>query len=411
MREKIGLFMVCVIGLAVYLSIARAQSVPQLINYQGRLTNAAGQPLTDGSTVDLTFAFYGAATGDTAYLTVLQEDVLVTGGIYNVLIGSGTITPGTESTLADVFQKHTEVWMGVKVDMETEMAPRSRITSVPYAMSVDPTLIGDMIGKADWDGDGFNKTGGLIDCNDGNASIHPGAPELCDGLDNQCSGDAGYGYIDEGCVCTDADNDNYFAEDFCGTGVDCNDGDSAINPGEIDDSIDGIDQNCDGYDGPPLYMFSNDSGFWGNIVGGRAGADSICQTDIAYYPDLPTANVKAFISINDTDEIRDMPANYGVPTTRWIVGPTGKKIADDWADLLDGTIDQTLMDAEIVSWYWWSGSWEDGSLDPDNCSGFTIMGTDGMAGHYNQTGNLWIWDGIATSCNLYEYYILCLAWE
>jgi len=84
-----------VIFLAVVVGIAWAQSVPQLINYQGRLTNAAGEPL-DGVTVDLTFAFYGVESGSTPlYLTVLQEDVLVTGGIYNVLIGSGTVTPGT----------------------------------------------------------------------------------------------------------------------------------------------------------------------------------------------------------------------------------------------------------------------------------------------------------------------------
>jgi len=92
--------------------VTMGQSVPQLINYQGRLTDPSGQPL-DGVTVDITFSFDGTATGGTAYLSVLQEDVLITGGLYNILIGSGPITPGTESTLSDVFQKHVDVWMGV----------------------------------------------------------------------------------------------------------------------------------------------------------------------------------------------------------------------------------------------------------------------------------------------------------
>ena len=46
----------------------------------------------------------------------------------------------------------------------------------------------------DFDGDGFGNPGQLdcpmgaaLDCHDGNASIYPGAPEACDGLDNDCN--------------------------------------------------------------------------------------------------------------------------------------------------------------------------------------------------------------------------------
>jgi len=174
------------------IGISRAWSAPELINYQGRLTDSAGQPL-DGVTADLTFTFYGVETGSTpTYLTVLQEDVVVTKGIYNLLIGSGTVTPGVESGLADVFQKHQDVWMGVKVDSDQEMTPRERITSVPFAINaahVDPSYIGDIIGNPDWDGDGYLKTGNTVDCNDGNPAINPGASEVCDNaIDNDCDG-------------------------------------------------------------------------------------------------------------------------------------------------------------------------------------------------------------------------------
>jgi hypothetical protein len=43
----------------------------------------------------------------------------------------------------------------------------------------------------DSDGDGYSIT---ADCNDGDASVHPGAVEACDGVDNNCDGS-----IDEGC--------------------------------------------------------------------------------------------------------------------------------------------------------------------------------------------------------------------
>lgn len=47
----------------------------------------------------------------------------------------------------------------------------------------------------DSDGDGYCSTStGGTDCNDGNSSIYPSAPESCDGLDNDCDGT-----VDEGC--------------------------------------------------------------------------------------------------------------------------------------------------------------------------------------------------------------------
>jgi len=36
----------------------------------------------------------------------------------------------------------------------------------------------------DDDHDGWSECAG--DCNDANVAVHPGAPEICDGIDNQC---------------------------------------------------------------------------------------------------------------------------------------------------------------------------------------------------------------------------------
>jgi len=56
-----------------------------------------------------------------------------------------------------------------------------------------------------WGCDSYTTRSGP-DCEDHAAGIFPGAPELCDCMDNQCPGDVGYGLVDEGCT-PDADCD------------------------------------------------------------------------------------------------------------------------------------------------------------------------------------------------------------
>jgi len=92
------------------------------------------------------------------------------------------------------------------------------------------------------------------DCDDTDASISPGATELCDDIDNNCDGQ-----VDENLDITyfeDADADGYGNPNVtiiaCTTpmgyvvdNTDCDDTDGAVNPGAAE-TCDGVDNNCDG---------------------------------------------------------------------------------------------------------------------------------------------------------------------
>jgi|GEM_PF-2044221 len=69
----------------------------------------------------------------------------------------------------------------------TTEPPATTTTSVPATTSTTTTTMSSTC--VDADGDGYSPTDGAcgqIDCNDQNATVHPNAPELCDGLDNDC---------------------------------------------------------------------------------------------------------------------------------------------------------------------------------------------------------------------------------
>lgn len=112
----------------------------------------------------------------------------------------------------------------------------------PDAVSCPPVC-------TDNDGDNYSIEGGEcgpVDCDDTNATVSPGLAEICgDELDNTCND-----VVDEGCViepiCTDNDGDSYAVEGGeCGL-VDCDDTDADVNPGAVEDCTDSIDNNCNG---------------------------------------------------------------------------------------------------------------------------------------------------------------------
>ncbi len=100
-------------------------SAPPTMNIQGSLTDATNQPVADGD-YSITFRIYNAESGGNEVWSETIADVSVTDGIFSVLLGS------TNPLGASVFVEDDR-WLGIQLEGESEMAPRSPLVSVPWS--------------------------------------------------------------------------------------------------------------------------------------------------------------------------------------------------------------------------------------------------------------------------------------
>ena len=105
--------------------------------------------------------------------------------------------------------------------------------------------------ELDLDGDGFSPQEG--DCDDARATSHPGAPEWCNGKDDDCDG-----VVDE-----DLDQD---LDGFTVCQGDCADNDPAAYQGATE-AIDGRDNDCDGFVDNHNDQFDDDGDGWSEDQG------------------------------------------------------------------------------------------------------------------------------------------------
>ena len=129
----------------------------------------------------------------------------------------------------------------------------------------------------------------------------------------------------------------------------------------------------------------------GNI-GPRNSADALCAAN------LPAgfSNYRAFIGYSATDSITNMASNYGMPTNLPIQSVTNVVLANNWADLMDGSIAVSLSSANVTNEFWWSGA-QDGNGNfitgtTPSCFDWTSSsGSDaGRWGNKFQTNSTWL---------------------
>ena len=192
-------------------------------------TYCGGTVITASGGAGGTIYYQGTTSGGTSTALASSSQVIVASGTYYFRAQSAAGCWGPEGSVVIVIN-----------------------TPVPY--------------YADVDGDGYGDPGvstfacspplGYVsdntDCNDANNTVYPGAPEICDGLDNNCNGST-----DEGVLNTyyaDADNDGFgnplVSTQACSqpggyvsNNTDCNDANNTVYPG-APEICDGLDNNC-----------------------------------------------------------------------------------------------------------------------------------------------------------------------
>ena len=108
------------LGLESEGEVAAAGTVPSHIFYQGRLADAAGDPIT--GTYVMTFSLYTQLSGGTSIATDTHS-VSVNNGLFRTYIGFP----------AQHYNGQT-LFVGVQVEGDAEMEPRHYLRPVPYSM-------------------------------------------------------------------------------------------------------------------------------------------------------------------------------------------------------------------------------------------------------------------------------------
>jgi hypothetical protein len=142
---------IAVIGIA---SLSAQAAVPQLINYQGRLTDGGGSP--ENGVFSIEFTIYDAPVAGAVLWSEVQAAVTVTDGLFSVNLG-------TVVSISDITFSGADTYLGIKVGADPEITPRSRITSSAYSNRISTidgssggTVTGDVNINANSIGNGLN---------------------------------------------------------------------------------------------------------------------------------------------------------------------------------------------------------------------------------------------------------------
>lgn len=127
------------IALAFLLSASAWAQVdpPDLISFQGILRDSAGEPLS--GTFDMVFSFYDADSGGNVlwreeFSSIVLPQITIDGGLFTATLGDTFHkTSGSEPDLHTLFGTYSDVYLGIQIGVDSEMAPLIQVFSKAYA--------------------------------------------------------------------------------------------------------------------------------------------------------------------------------------------------------------------------------------------------------------------------------------
>ena len=284
---------------------------------------------------------------------------------------------------------------------------------------------------ADADGDGFGGSDisvssceaidGMVedstDCDDLDPDIFPGAPELCDGVDQDCDDVVDEDALDRVEYHQDADGDGYGDPDaselacdqpsgFVLSDNDCDDTSAEVHPGADEIPGDGVDQSCDGTDpcadldcdGETDLVFPEYVGSTSPVFSPSGGRYSAATTSLSSQASLGAASSDldqdgyvdvVFASVDDGGEAVVHWGSASGPSESTALGASGaSQVAiadldgDGWDDVVFGV---WYVDGYETESLIWMGS-EDGFAEPIEVETHSVASLD--VGDLNGDGDL-----------------------
>jgi hypothetical protein len=395
------------------LALPLGAAVPGQVDFQGLLLDSGGQKVNGA--VDLIFTLYDAPAGGIALWTETHPDVQVTDGVYGVTLG--TTTPLTPALLGT-----GNVHLQIAVDGET-LTPRRQLLAVPYAVRAQTAENAENVGGVsggfyteivqNFPFDGGNPPND--DPSEGTGDVDG------DGLQNFVDPDNDADGLSDTAELAQASNINLVTPVISGfsptsvfgnvpqtitvlgsnfePGITVSFGIDAPTPtgltatsftvsiGPQPDSIANVTvTRLNGQSDTAQYAFRARRVFLADTttgnIGGIAGADASCAARAAQLG--LTGTFRAWISDATTS-----------PSTRFLQDQVayarldGTRIADNWADLTDGTLDAPIV--PVVTTSVWTGTEFDGEGVSGTCNNWTsnngsVVGRRGVA---SQTNSQW----------------------
>jgi len=395
-------------ALAVFvLALPLRAAVPGQVDFQGLLLDAAGEKVNGA--VDLVFRLYDAPSAGTLLWTESHADVQVADGVYGVTLGA--VTPLTQEVLAV-----GNVYLEIQVESET-LTPRRQLLAVPYALraenadnvnGVAGAFYSEIIENFDFDGedppnndpregtvdvDGDGRANFMDPDNDGDGALD--GDELAAGTDIDLVTPVITSFSPQFTSAAapqtiTVQGSNFEPGMFVVFGID-HPTPTNVTPTsfqvvlgpQIIGANDVVVTRANGEHDSATYNFYGRRVFLSNPnngnLGGVAGADFRCSglasaigltgTYLAWIADASTSPAARFV-------------RAGPAWTR----PDGTKIADDWADLTDGTLDAPISAGTGDVW---TGVGTDGNPVGQSCSNWTSSGGMGRRGLSNAFNSFW----------------------